>query len=178
MPEGPTRLPAAAAEVDPARLRRARAVRRGFVAGLALFVALGTGGFLGVRSRQVSAAAEGYQLTVRYASVSRPGLATPFTVEVTRSGGFPDGLVVAVTSSYLDGFDENGLDPAPVAEASDGARSIWTFGPSPGDTLAISFDARIEPGVQLTRLRGRVAVLEGRVGRPVVGVDLSTLVLP
>ena len=82
-----------------------------------------------------------------------------------RQGGFPDGLTVAVTSSYLDAFDENGLGPAPVEETTDGKPTIWRFGPSVGDVLAVSFDARLEPGVQLTRLRARSRSWAAPAGR-------------
>ena len=129
----------------------------------------------------MAAAAGGYEVSVRYASVSRPGLATPWSVEVTRPGGFPDGLTLAVKSSYFDAFDENGLDPAPVAETSDGERTFWTLGPSASDTIAVSFDARIEPGVQLTTVKGRVEVLAGPAAATsptVVAVDFGTWVMP
>jgi hypothetical protein len=148
------------------------------VAALGLFLLLGALGFYGVRTRTATASGGGYELSVRYASVSRPGLATPWSFEVTRPGGFPDGLTVAVTSSYFDAFDENGLGPAPVDESTDAERTIWRFGPSAGDTLSVSFDARIEPGVQLTSIKGRVEVLTGRSGPPAVGVDFSTYVMP
>ena len=148
---------------------------------LGLFLALGALGFYGVRTRTASESAGGYELSVHYASVSRPGLATPWSLEVTRPGGFPDGLTVAVTSSYFDVFDENGLDPAPVEETSDGERTFWKFSPSTSDTISVSFDARIEPGVQLTRAKGRVEVLDGPTGptaTTVVTVDFGTWVMP
>ena len=151
------------------------------MATLGLFLLLGALGFYGVRTRTISAAAEGYELSVRYASVSRPGLATPWSLEVRRPGGFPDGLTVAVMSSYFDVFDENGLDPAPVEETSDGERTFWRFGPSAADTIAVSFDARIEPGVQVTRAKGRAEVLAGppdRTATIVVAVDFGTWVMP
>ena len=148
------------------------------MAALGIFLALGALGFYGVRTRTTTASGGGYELSVRYASVSRPGLATPWSFEVTRPGGFPDGLTVAVTSSYFDAFDENGLGPAPVEESTDGELTIWRFGPSAGDTLSVSFDARIEPGVQLTTVKGRLEVLAGATGPTAVGVDFSTFVMP
>jgi len=160
------------------RQLRSRTVRRIFVAALGLFLAFGALGFYGVRTRTASATGGGYALEVRYASVSRPGLATPWSFEVRRPGGFPDGLTVAVTSRYFDAFDENGLGPAPVEETTDGERTIWRFGPSAGDVLAVSFDARIEPGVQLTGLKGEVEVLDGAAGPPAVTVAFRTWVMP
>lgn len=186
MPEEPSRpsTPTAPRETDTGRLERSRLFRRAFVVALVVFLGLGMLNVYGVRTRERSATGGGYALTVHYASVSRPGLATPWSVEVTRPGGFPDGITLAVTSSYFDGFDENGLDPAPEEETNDGERSIWRFGPAAGPTLAVSFDARIEPGVQLTRLKGSVSVLGDASGRsrpgdpPVVTVDFATLVMP
>ena len=150
------------------------------MATLGLFLLLGALGVYGVRTRTISAAAGGYEQSVRYATVSRPGLATPWSLEVRRPGGFPDGVTVAVMSSYFDAFDENGLDPAPVSETSDGERTYWTFGPSTADTISVSFDARIEPGVQATRVKGRAEVLAGPgpAASTVVAVDFGTWVLP
>lgn len=147
---------------------------------LGLFLLLGALGVYGVRTRTISAAGGGYEVSVRYASVSRPGLATPWSLEVRRPGGFPDGLTVAVRSAYFDAFDENGLGPAPVAETSDGERTFWTFGPSAADTISVSFDARIEPGVQVTRVKGRVEVLAGpgAAAATVAAVAFGTWVLP
>ncbi len=146
--------------------------------GLVAFLALGMLNVYGVRIREVTATGAGYEVTVRYATVSRPGLATPWSVKVSRRSGFPQGITLAVTSAYFDGFDENGLDPSPQEETADGERSIWRFGPSSGETLSVSFDARIEPGVQLTRLKGSVSVLAAPGGPPALTVHFSTVVLP
>lgn len=164
--------------LDPARLRRGRAGRRAFIAGLAAFLGLGALNVYGVRTGTTTASAGGHELTVSYAKVSRPGLATPWSFEVRRPGGFPQGLTVAVTSSYFDAFDENGISPTPVEETDDGERTVWQLAPSAGDAITVSFDARVEPGVQLTRVKGRVEVLAGPAGPPVVGVDFSTFVMP
>lgn len=174
-------IPTEPQPTDIRRQVRSRLGRRVFTVALAVFLTLGALGLYGVRTRTISAAAGGYELSVRYASVSRPGLATPWALEVRRPGGFPDGLTVAVMSSYFDVFDENGFDPAPVEETSDGDRTFWTFGPSAADTIAVSFDARIEPGVQVTRAKGRAEVLAGPPGpaaASVVTVDFGTWLLP
>ncbi|MDQ1402439.1 MAG: hypothetical protein QOG03_755, partial [Actinomycetota bacterium] len=154
-----TSIPTEPAPTDIARQVRARRGRRVFAVALGLFLLLGALGFYGVRSRTVTATGGGYELSVTYGSVSRPGLATPWSFEVTRAGGFPDGLTVAVTSKYFDAFDENGLGPAPVEETVDGDLTIWRFGPTRSETLSVSFDARIEPGVQLSTARGELSVL-------------------
>src|SRR5687768_16956034 len=99
---------------------------------------LGALGLYGLRTRTVTAAGGGYELSVTYGAVSRPGLATPWSFEARRAGGFPDGLTVAVTSSYFDAFDENGLGPAPVEETTDGELTIWRFSPTRSETLEVS----------------------------------------
>ncbi len=166
---------------DPAdltRQARARALRRLFVALLSLFLLLGALGLYGVRTRTRSATGGGYELSVTYASVSRPGLATPFSFQVHRVGGFPQGLTVAASSSYFDVFDENGFSPIPEEETADGDRTIWTFAPSTADIMTVSLDARIEPGVQLTRAKGRLEILPTRDGEVVVSVQFTTFVMP
>ncbi len=130
----------------------------------------------GVHSRHVTAADDGWELDVRYGDRSRPALATPFDIEVTRAGGFDGPVTVAVTSEYLALWDENGLDPAPSSETADALRTLWTFDPPDGDTLVVSFDARIEPGAQNGE-RGRVAVLDDDGGEA-VAVEFETVVLP
>jgi hypothetical protein len=159
-------------------VRRGRFGRRLFTAALVLFLALGMLGLYGVRTGETTASGGGYELTVTYTKITRPGLATPWAVEVRHPGGFGDELVtVAATSSYFDAFDENGFDPDAAESTSDGERSIGKFDPPPGDVMTVSFDARIEPGVQLSRIKGEVSVLDAS-GDDVVTADFKTLVLP
>ncbi len=159
-------------------VRRGRFGRRVFTVVLVVFLGLGMLGLYGVRTGETTAAAGGYELTVTYTKITRPGLATPWAVEVRHPGGFGDEEVtVAVTSSYFDAFDENGLDPDPAESTSDGERSIWKFEPPAGDVMTVSFDARIEPGVQLTRVKGEVSVLDPS-GADVVTARFRTVVLP
>ena len=170
-------IPTEPAPTDIPRQRRARTGRRVFVVLLGVFLLLGALGFYGVRKTSASAAGGGYEVSVDYASVSRPGVATPWSFEVRRPGGFPDGVTVAVTSAYFDVFDENGLGPAPAEETTDGDLTVWRFAPTPSDTLSVSFDARIEPGVQLTTAKGELSVL-GPDGQPAVTVAFRTFVMP
>jgi hypothetical protein len=172
--------PSIPTEPEPTDLRRqtrARTGRRVFVVLLGVFLLLGALGFYGVRTTSASAAGGGYEVSVDYASISRPGLATPWAFEIRRAGGFPEGVTVAVTSAYFDVFDENGLGPAPAEETTDGDRTIWRFSPTSSDTLSVSFDARIEPGVQLFTARGELSVL-GPNGQPAVTVAFKTFVMP
>jgi hypothetical protein len=164
-------------EVSLQREHRARALRRAWVVLLCMFLAAGAFSLLGVHTREVSAEGDGYELTVKYADRSRPGLASPWSVEVRRDGGFDGPITLATTAAYFDTFDENGLDPEPTASTVSGAFLLWEFDPPEGDVLTVSFDARIEPSVQslwppeaITRL-----IVEDR---RVVEVRYRTRVLP
>ena len=170
-------IPTKPSPTDIPQQKRARAARRVFAVLLGLFLLLGALGFYGVRTETATAAGGGYELSVTYASISRPGLATPWSFEVRRAGGFPDGLTVSVTSSYFDAFDENGLGPAPAEETTDADRTVWRFSPTGSDTLSVSFDARIEPAVQLTTVKGELSVL-GPAGQQAVTVAFKTFVMP
>ena len=159
-------------------VRRGRLGRRVFVVALVVFLGLGMLGLYGVRTREAQATGGGYELTVTYTSVTRPGLATPWSAEIRRSGGFGDELVsLAVSASYFDAFDENGLDPDPAESVNDGERTIWRFDPPPGDVMTVSFDARLQPDIQLTRVKGSASVLDSS-GAAVATVEFRTLVLP
>ena len=166
-----------AEEVPLSRLRSARAVRWLFFLLICALLVSALAGVLGTRTGEATARGGGYELSVRHPEVIRPGLAGNVSIELRRPGGFSGFVMLAVTSSYLDIFDENGLDPDPVAAATDGDRLIWTFDPPPGgDTMTVSFDARIEPGVQFEQAKGSVQVLEEN--RPVVTARFTTVVLP
>lgn len=144
---------------------------------LAVVDAVAPFGVYGVDTDHVRASGGGFELDVRYGSVSRPALATPFDIEVTRPGGFDGPVTLSVTSDYLAMWDENGLDPEPMSSASDADRTYWTFEPPPeGDTMVVSFDARIEPAAQSGK-SGRVAVLDVS-GDTAVEVSFTTRVWP
>ena len=145
---------------------------------LALFLALGALNVYGVRTTDAVAVANGYELRVRYAKVSRGGLATPWSAEVTRTGGFVgDTVTLATTASYFDIFDENGLDPEPTESVSDGERILWSFAvPADSNTFTVSFDARVEPAVQLETAQATTSILVAGVAA--VSVDYKTFVMP
>ncbi|MDP9070221.1 MAG: hypothetical protein M3N68_02840 [Actinomycetota bacterium] len=157
--------------------RRALRLRQLFLVALGTFLVLGVLDVFGVRSREASATGGGYQLTVRYAAVSRPGLATPLSMEIRRAGGFHGPVRLATTARYMELFDENGLSPDPVSATSDGERAIWEFEPPEGsDTMTVSFDVRLEPGVQLVAERATTELLQGDLA--VVSVGYRTWVMP
>lgn len=164
-PEEPNLLPS----------RRARTLRRLFMAVLVGVLAVGLAGWLGVRSATATASGQGYELTVTYGQVSRPGLATPWSLEIRHPGGFDGPVTVSTNTEYLDLFDENGFDPQPSKTTATPDEVIWQFEPPDGDTLGVSLDARIEPGVQWGRT-GETSVLVD--GEPVVTAKYKTWILP
>ena len=158
-------------------VRRQRGILYGSsVVALAVLLGLSFAGTYGVQSRTVRAEEGPLALTVRYGSVSRPALATPFDIEVRRTGGFDGPVTVAITGEYLRMWDENGLLPAPASETTEGPWLVWEFDPPEGDALRVTYDARIEPAAQEGR-SGTVAVLDGD-DEVVVEVAFTTRVWP
>jgi hypothetical protein len=152
------------------------AYRRALIAFSATVLLAALLGLMGVKQAEAAASASGYELTVRHASVSRPGLATPFDVTVGRDQPLPGEVVLEVSSNYLAAFDENGLDPQPTRSFSDGERERWLFEVPAGERrLTVSFDARLEPSVQWTRTATVRLLVEGE---EVTVVDLRTWVMP
>jgi hypothetical protein len=144
---------------------RERYARRAFAAGLFVFLALGLAGVFGVWTTSSSATGGGYHVRVSHARVTRPGLATPFAIEVSRADGSPlrEPVTLAVSSSYLAMFDDNGMDPQPSSETAGPDQVVWEFEPPPeadGDALVVTLDARLEPAVQWGR-DGFVRLMDG-----------------
>lgn len=159
-------------------LRHARVDRRISTALVGLFtivVVVALFGLLGVKSATTSTRmADGTEVELHYARITRPGLASPWAVTVHRPGGFDGPIIVRSTSEYFDLFDENGLDPDAAAATQDGEMVIWEFDPPPGETFRLSFDARIEPGAQW----GRDATTEIEIDGAVATLSYRTWVLP
>ena len=170
LPDGPSSL---------SKRRLGYAITTVLLSALMLVAVLGAFGSidtLGVDDDTVEASASGLDLSVTYAAVSRPALATPFDIEVHREGGFDEPVRIAVDQEYFRMFDENGLVPSPSAETVMGPWVVWEFDPPIGDTLLVSYDARIEPAAQDGR-SGAVALLDGD-DAVVVQVQFTTRVLP
>jgi hypothetical protein len=157
------------------RLRRARAGRRAMLTILGVFVLLGAATLFGARTGTVSASGGGFDLTVQYPAVTRPGLAIRWIITVHRLGGFDQPVEIGVTSRYLDLFDFNNLDPLPSATKTSGSMTVWTFDPPVGDALVVAFDGRLEPAQQWGK-PATVSVLSD--GAPVVSVHYETKVMP
>jgi hypothetical protein len=136
-------------------------------------------GFAGLATSRADTAGGDMTVRVDYATVSRPGLATPLTITIeSTTGRLPDELTVEIPRAYFSMFDENGLDPAPDAVTSDGETEIWSFEPGDVSTLSIDFDARLQPNMHYGR-DGWVIVRDGETDTdPGVRVDFHTRVMP
>jgi len=132
-------------------------------------------GLAGLTTGAVDGSAGGLSVQVEYATVSRPGIATPFVIDIRSTEGLlPAEVTVEISRDYLSMFDENGLDPSPDSVTSDGETEIWTFAPGDVSTLSIDFDARLQPNMHYDR-DGWVIV---RGGGDEVRVDFTTRVMP
>ena len=103
-------LPTPPDDDDVGYQRREPWVRRVFVVLLAAFVLAAALGVPGVGRRWSRLLGMGYELTVHYRRVTRPGLATPWSVEVRSLDGaeFDGPVVIETTADYFGLFDETG----------------------------------------------------------------------
>lgn len=155
---------------------RGRWARRGFLALLAVVLAAGITGLLGVRTATVSDSADGWTLTVEHAGVARGGLDVPFNVKVSKDGGLGEKVTLALTGTYLDIYETQGFHPEPDSSTRDAETLYLTFEAPPGaDVLTVAYDAYVQPAAQ-RGAEGTLSVMDQ--GAPVVTVDVDTVVLP
>lgn len=154
--------------------RRSLWWRRAILTVLTLLVLAALTQQLGVRTDTVQGTSGDLSVTVRYADRVRGALASPFSIDVERPGGFAGQIEVRTRQSYLEIFDDNGFEPDPAEVTTEDGYVVWTFDPPPGDTLEIILDARIEPGV-FGRERGTTIV---SVGGDEVTLEYTTWVAP
>ena len=141
-------------------------------------VAAASLGFLGVRTRVTTQTTNGYTITIAHAAVTRPGLATPFSLVVETADGspLPAMTTVRVSAPYLAIFDDNGMEPQPVESYNTPEWTWWTFEvPTGEDRLQVVLDARLEPAVQWGERAEAAVEIDGR---EVVAADFSTWVMP
>lgn len=132
-------------------------------------------GYLGPSYTAASATRSGVTLTVGYAKVTRPGLATRWWLDLHRPGGFDGKIEVTTTSSYFQQMDHNAFFPDPASEVSRGDLVVLTFEPPPGDTLHVELDARTTPTWTFVR---RATTTVSGPGLPELSVSYRTLSLP
>ena len=143
---------------------------------LAVFVAAGASGWLGVHAETVQQEGAGYRLTLTYPRVARAGLDIPWELRLTHAGGFDSNITIAISANYYDIIEFQGMHPEPGDETADGKFVYLTFSPPPtGDVFTTSLDTYVQPGSQV----GRHAVTEAIVrGVVVARVNFSTTLLP
>ncbi|HSK06432.1 MAG TPA: hypothetical protein VK990_02845 [Acidimicrobiia bacterium] len=155
--------------------RRFHAASTTLVALIVLAAALG---LLGVRTGTVASSGDDFVLEVTHTEMSRAGLATPWSAEISTTDGspLPETVTVGLTTSYLAMFDLNGLSPTPASSSATGEWTWWEFEVPPEQgSHHIELDARLEPAVQWAR-SGSV-VLEV-AGERRASVDFTTWVMP
>jgi hypothetical protein len=160
-----------------------RARRAGYaVMSLALFVlaVLGVadlrGDVLGLDTDAVDArTVDGTELRVEYPSVTRPALASAFSIEVSRPDGFDRPVVLAISRPWIEVWDENGLYPTPDSETGEGEWVVYEFAPPDGNEFRFFYDARLEPA----RQEGVDGAVELRdEGDAILTVTFHTVVRP
>jgi hypothetical protein len=150
--------------------------RRIATAVLAVIVVLGACGFLGVRSRTVTTSSDGYTLTVTYPQVARAGLDVPWRARVHHPGGFPQQIILAVSTDYFRMFETQGFFPDADSATNDGTFVYFTFDTQPGsEDFLVDYDAYIQPASQI----GKSAMVELFVaGNLVAKTSLHTWLVP
>lgn len=147
----------------------------GLVTGL---VVVGGLGFLGVRTADARVSGDGFEMNVHYAAVTRPALATPFSITVRSTDGaaLPAQVTIMVSSEYLAMFDDNGMEPLPSESYNTATWTSWTFDvPEGRGSLTVDLDARLEPSVQWGRSAEARLEIDGEV---VISVPFTTRVAP
>jgi len=90
----------------------------------------------------------GYEVSLDYPSVTRPGLAVRWILHIVHPGGFDATISVATSLEYFDLLDVNAVEPAPSPSEARGAYTVWAFDPPTGDMFTVRIDARTERGRQ------------------------------
>jgi hypothetical protein len=134
------------------------------------------GPVLGVDSTVVTdRGADGVVLSVQYPEVTRPALASPFAVEVTKVDGFDEPIELAISRPWIEVWDENGLYPSPDAESGNTEWVVYEFAPPDDGVFRFFYDARLEPARQ-EGVSGTVELREDGVA--IASVDFHTAVRP
>lgn len=144
---------------------------------LAAFVLAGATGVLGTRTSETTVRGGGYELSVTYPRISRPGHAVRVQVEVHRAGGFGEGPVrLLYGTEYFQMFDENAFTPQADSMTADETSTVAEFSAPPGEVFVATVDTRVEPARQRGE-EGAVSVL-GEDGQPLLTAEFSTWIWP
>lgn len=157
------------------RLRRARALRRLFIAGVVALLVLSLAGLAGPRVATVRAEADGWVLEVEYPQRTRGGLPADLRILVSHAGGFQGPITLALSVDYLTILQGHDLWPQPSGSTADESWLHLDFDPPTGTTFAARYSARTTAALR-RGADGVIAVLVG--GVPVVSVPMTTVILP
>jgi hypothetical protein len=151
-------------------------MRQAMIALMLAAVVAAASGLLGVHSRQASASAAGYTVTVQYAGVARAGLDVPLRIEVSSEQPFGKEITLAINREYFAIFETQGFHPEPSATAAQGDDVLLTFdSPPDGGPFTVDYDAYIQPASQ-RGAAGRVSLMHGT--DRLVTVDFATFLFP
>lgn len=142
--EHPTEPP----ELPQKSIARAAGLRRVMTAVLFAFVVAGGLAFFGMRDDTVTSTGAGYTLTVDHATVTRPGLETPWTAHIKKAGGFSGTVQLRTDAAYFDMFDVNEFDTQPDTTRRDGKYEVMEFQQPVGEELVVALDGRLSPSTQ------------------------------
>lgn len=143
---------------------------------LLIVVVAGATGFLGARSRTVTATGGGYRMQVVYPKIARAGLDVPFRVRVHRDGGLPSNIVLAISPEYFRMFETQGFYPDASSVTNDGQFVYFTFSTKANsDNFLWDADIYIQPASQIGR-HGTVALVIDR--QVVAKTTIHTWLLP
>jgi hypothetical protein len=150
--------------------------RRVALCVLAVIVATGATGYLGVHAETTTASSPGYHLTVTYPRVARAGLDIPWNLRLTSATGFNGDITIAISANYFDIFEFQGMHPEPSDETADDKFVYLTFSPpKSGNVFTTSLDTYVQPAAQVGRHATTAAVIGGQT---VAEVSYTTWVMP
>jgi hypothetical protein len=153
-----------------------RGLRRAGLVLLALVVLLGATGLLGTHTRTLHASGPGYQMSVTYALIARPGQDVPWRVRIHCDAGCTHDLTLAVSADYFRIFETQGFQPDANQTTSDGHDVYLTFNKPPqGNDFVVDYDAYIQPGSH-TGSTGNVRLLVG--GQQITSIRIHTWLVP
>jgi hypothetical protein len=161
---------------DTRHSRRGLIGRRIALSVMAVVVAFGASGWLGVHAETKTASSLGYRMTVTYPRVARAGLDIPWNLRLTPPGGFTGNITVAISANYFDIFEFQGFHPQPSDETADATYVYLQFSPPPsGDVFTLSWDTYVQPSSQVGRGVTTKVIIDGAT---VASTHYSTTLAP
>lgn len=162
---------------ETAHNRRGLLGRRISLSVMAVIVAVGASGWLGVRAETKTSSSLGYTMTLTYPRVARAGLDIPWNLRVSHPGGFKGEIQVAISANYFDIFEYQGFHPQPSDETADADFVYLTFAPppKPAETFTLSWDTYVQPSSQVGRGVTTKVIVDGVT---VASAHYSTLLAP